>query len=265
MLIKQLFLGNECIGYVWGAYPSLIFQLWKCFWICEQESDKVTVYYSLRCLQTDPDFYVLALIYFTPSLIDSSRTFFAGNATLVYHLLSRWILWCYSATCYFISTLVELSFWWSFPSGGAILHTASAYTVVEVFLLLLLLLCSPCPLWWSVGYWHRPVHTATQLNRLSTDLLATGPGFDPRWRPSWSVFYFFYLQRRRSCGSLFWLAVSTNMTCASCVSNEEVRTTCCSYCFHVVVGSSAELAAFFLLLLLQFTFIQIYFYKTNIW
>lgn len=70
--------------------------------------------------------------------------------------------------------LMDFNLWWSFPSGGAILHTASAYTVVEVFLLLLLL-CSPCPLWWSVGYWHRPVHTATQLNRLSTDLLATSP------------------------------------------------------------------------------------------
>jgi len=70
-------------------------------------------------------------------------------------------------------------------SGGGSLWWSSFFTqlrlrpVVEVFLLLLLL-CSPCPLWWSVGYWHRPVHTATQLNRLSTDLLATSPGFDPR-------------------------------------------------------------------------------------
>ena len=28
--------------------------------------------------------------------------------------------------------------------------------------------------------WHRPVHTAAQPSRLSPDLLATGPGFDPR-------------------------------------------------------------------------------------
>ena len=116
------------------------------------------------------------LLFIFPGFIDSSRTLFAGDATLDYHLLSS-VLWCYQQLMLFFNfggdlPLMDFNLWWSFPSGGAILHTASAYTVVEVFLLLLLL-CSPCPLWWSVGYWHRPVHTATQLNRLSTDLLAT--------------------------------------------------------------------------------------------
>ena len=95
------------------------------------------------------NFIFWLLFIFTPSLIDSSRTFFAGNATLVYHLLSRWILWCYSATCYFISTLVEIYFWWSSTSGGAFLLVEFFFTqlrlcpVVEISFLLLLLLCSP--------------------------------------------------------------------------------------------------------------------------
>ena len=49
-----------------------------------------------------------------------------------------------SATCHF-STLVELSFWWSFPSGGVILlHTASALHSGGGFsLTTAVLLCSP--------------------------------------------------------------------------------------------------------------------------
>ena len=84
-----------------------------------------------------------------------------------------------SAT-YFVSTLVEIYLWWSFPSGGVILHTASAlhsgggFSLTTVAVLTLSAVVERC-------VWHRPVHTATQLNRLSsTDLLATGPGFDPR-------------------------------------------------------------------------------------
>lgn len=65
-------------------------------------------------------------------------------------------------------------------SGGGSLWWSSFFTqlrlrpVVEVFLLLLLL-CSPCPLWWSDGYWHRPVHTAMQLSEQVSYLLCTRP------------------------------------------------------------------------------------------
>jgi len=46
------------------------------------------VYYYLGRLQTDPGFIFWLLFIFIPDLIDSSRTFFAENATLVCHLLS---------------------------------------------------------------------------------------------------------------------------------------------------------------------------------
>ena len=104
------------------------------------------VYYSLGRLQTDPGF-IFWLLFIFPNLIDSSRTFFAGNATLVYHLLSS-VPWCHSAT-YFVSTLVEIYLWWSSTSGGASFLVEFFFTqlqlspVVEISFLLLLLLCPP--------------------------------------------------------------------------------------------------------------------------
>jgi len=75
--------------------------------------------------------------------------------------------------------LMEFNFWWSFPSGGVLLHTASALPSGGDFFSLTTAAVLTCPLWWSVVcgiVWF----TQLQLNRLSTDLLATGPGFDPR-------------------------------------------------------------------------------------
>jgi len=48
------------------------------------------VYFSLRFLQTDPDFSDVSFgsYLFFLAIIDGSRTFYAGNATLDYHLLS---------------------------------------------------------------------------------------------------------------------------------------------------------------------------------
>ena len=44
----------------------------------------------LGCLQTDPDFsdFSFGSYLFFLAIIDGSRTFYAGNATLDYHLLS---------------------------------------------------------------------------------------------------------------------------------------------------------------------------------
>ena len=179
------------------------------------------------------------------AIIDSSRTFFAGNATLVYHLLSKSVLWCYQqlltifqlwwrSTFDGLQLLVELSFWWSSSSHSF------GFAQWWRFLFSYYCCCAHLSAVVERCLWHRLVHTATQLNRLSTDLLATGTGFDPRWRPSWSVFYFFYHQRRRSCGSLFWLVVGTSMRAPVVRKHKEVRTTVVTYSFHVVVGSSAS-------------------------
>ena len=39
-------------------------------------------------VETNPSFYMAFIFIFTPDLSDSSRTSFAENATLAYHLLS---------------------------------------------------------------------------------------------------------------------------------------------------------------------------------
>mmetsp|Transcript_43738 Transcript_43738/g.75654 ORF Transcript_43738/g.75654 Transcript_43738/m.75654 type:complete len:80 (+) Transcript_43738:90-329(+) len=51
---------------------------------------KMYVYCSLECLQTDPHFsgFSFGSYLFFLAFIDGSRTFYAGNATLDYHLLS---------------------------------------------------------------------------------------------------------------------------------------------------------------------------------
>ena len=75
--------------------------------------------------------------------------------------------------------LMELNFWWSFTSGGVLLHTASALPSGGDFFSLTTAAVLTCPLWWSVVYWHRPVHTAMQLSKQVSYLLCIGPGFDP--------------------------------------------------------------------------------------
>ncbi len=55
-----------------------------------KRADEAIVCFSLRFLQTDPDFsdFSFGSYLFFLAFIDSSRTFYAGNATLDYHLLS---------------------------------------------------------------------------------------------------------------------------------------------------------------------------------
>jgi len=126
-------------------------------------------------LQTDPDFSDFSFgsyLFFLASLtaqglsLQGMQPWTTTCSQVFFDVISNFAifqLWWRSAFNG-LQLMVELSFWWSYSSHSFGLHSGG-----------LLLLCSPCPLWWSVGYWHRPVHTATQLNRLSTDLLATSP------------------------------------------------------------------------------------------
>mgnify|MGYP007055447566 CR=1 FL=1 len=74
--------------------------------------------------------------------------------------------------------LMDFNLWWSFPSGGVILHTASAlhsgggFSLTTAAVLTLSAVVERC-------LWHRPVHTAMQLSKQVSYLLCTGPGFDP--------------------------------------------------------------------------------------
>ena len=149
------------------AHSSFLFQLWKLFWICKQASRWSYCLLLLGMFENWSWFLSFgSYLFLLLAIIDSStRTFYAGNATLDYHLLSS-VLWCYSAI-YFISTLVcgdllvmEFNFWWSFPSGGVILHTASALhsggDFVSFTTAAVLTLSAVVERW----VWHRPVHTA---------------------------------------------------------------------------------------------------------
>mmetsp|Transcript_19837 Transcript_19837/g.44134 ORF Transcript_19837/g.44134 Transcript_19837/m.44134 type:complete len:149 (+) Transcript_19837:45-491(+) len=110
------------------------------------------------------------------------------------------------------STLVEIylwwgfNIWWSFVYGGvSSSHTAQLLPSGGDFFSPTTAAVLTCPLWWSDGYWHRPVHTAMQLSKQVSYLLCIGPGFDPRDNHpgcNLAFFYFFYLQRRRSRGSV---------------------------------------------------------------
>jgi len=140
---------------------------------------KMYVYCSLECLQTDPHFSGFSFgsyLFFLASLtaqglsLQGMQPWTTTCSQVFFDVISNFAvfqLWWRSAFNG-LQLMVELSFWWSYSSHSFGLHSGGGF-------LLLLLLCSPCPLWWSDGYWHRPVHTATQLNRLSTDLLATSP------------------------------------------------------------------------------------------
>jgi len=138
---------------------------------------KMYVYCSLECLQTDPHFSGFSFgsyLFFLASLtaqglsLQGMQPWTTTCSQVFFDVISNFLFFNFGGDL----PLMDFNLWWSFPSDGVILHTASALHSGGGFLLLLLL-CSPCPLWWSDGYWHRPVHTATQLNRLSTDLLAT--------------------------------------------------------------------------------------------
>ena len=137
--------------------------------------------------------FILAFIFifiFTPSLIDSSIKDF---------LLQEMQPW--STTCSQVAPLdslmvisnllffnfggdllvMEFNFWWSFPSGGVLLHTALALPSGRDFVSLTTAAVLTCPLWWSVVC---GIVWFTQLDSCSVGkvpyLLAAGPGFDPR-------------------------------------------------------------------------------------
>ena len=145
--IKQfLFCGNECIGYVWGAHPSFLFQLWKLFWICEQASR-----WSYCLLLFEMFANWSWFLYFGSYL-------FLLLASLTAQELSLQEMQPWSTTCSQVAPLDSLmviqqltvfQLWWRSTFGGAFLLVEFFFTqlrlcpVVEISFLLLLLLCSP--------------------------------------------------------------------------------------------------------------------------
>ena len=122
-----------------------------------------------------------------------------------------------------VQLLVELSFWWSSSSHSF------GFAQWWRFLFSYYCCCAHLSAVVERCLWHRLVHTATQLSKQGPDLLATGPGFDPRWRPSWlptpAFFYFFYVQRRRSCSPLLIGCRHKHGVCLTQVSMVEGRST----------------------------------------
>ena len=114
-----------------------------------KRADEAIVYYSLRCLQTDPDFSDFSFgsyLFLLLASLTAQGLSFAGNATLDYHLLSSVSFGFFDGNS---ATYTIFQLWWSFPSGGAFLLVEffftqlRLYTVVEISFLLLPLLCSP--------------------------------------------------------------------------------------------------------------------------
>ena len=101
--------------------------------------------------------FLLALIYFSWQSLTAQGLSFAGN--------EPWTTTCSQVAP--LDSLMVINNLLYFNFGGAfflmeILHTASALHSGGCFLLLLLL-CSPCPLWWSVAcgiVWFTQLHSS---------------------------------------------------------------------------------------------------------
>ena len=117
-----------------------------------KRADEAIVYYSLGCLQTDPDFSDFSF---------GSYLFFLASWTaqgLSLQEMQPWTTTCSQVFFDVINNLLFFNFggdlplmdfnlWWSFPSGGVILHTASALPSGGDFISLNTAAVLTCPLW----------------------------------------------------------------------------------------------------------------------
>ena len=127
--------------------------------------------------------FILALIYFSwhsltaqglslqemqPWTTTCSQVFFDVIGNLLFFQL-----W-WRSTFDGLQLLVELSFWWSSSSHSF------GFAQWWRFRFSYYCCCAHLSAVVERCLWHRLVHTATQLSKQGPDLLATGPGFDPR-------------------------------------------------------------------------------------
>ena len=124
----------------------------------------------------------------------SQDGFFDGNQQL-----SLFQLW-WRSTFDGVQLLVELSFWWSSSSHSF------GFAQWWRFLFSYYCCCAHLSAVVERCLWHRLVHTATQLSGLGALLASRRPRVRSPLTTilvgNRSLFYFFYLQRRRSCSSL---------------------------------------------------------------
>ena len=144
-----------------------------------KRADEAIVYYSLRCLQTDPDFSDFSF--------GSYLFFLAASLTaqgLSLQEMQPWTTTCSQVFFDVISNLlffnfggafllVELSFWWS--------SSSHSFGLAQWWRFRFSYYCCCAHLSAVVErcVWHCLVHTARQRSKQGPDLLATGPGFDP--------------------------------------------------------------------------------------